>query len=278
MGLFSFTDYNKNGPGVSKNEKKKNAFFLFWEIFARKFWRLVQLNMIFVLSLCTVIFAGPGMAGFAYVLRNFSQERHAFVWSDYIDAAKKNLKQSIAVFWINTFLFAALGVAIYFWYSMYQGSGSIMHSIPLMVCVLGAVILLFMQYYIYLIMVTFDISLKKLYKDALILAFYALPKNILTTLIVFLASLLVVVFSFSFGGDLVIGLSAFGIILLIFIYFSFVGFAAVSISYPVIKKTMIDPYKDLHAQNTPKLSENDEISDEERVFSDEPSDTDSNGQ
>ena len=265
MGLFGFTDYNKNGPGVKKNEKKKNAFFLFWEIYFRKFWRLIQLNLIFAASLCTVVFAGPGMAGFAYVLRNFSQERHAFVWSDFKDAAKKNLKQSIAVFWINTVLFALLGLAIWFWYSMYMKNQTLMFALPFVVCILGAVMLLFMQYYIYLILVTFDIKLKKLYKDALILAIYALPKNILITLIIAVSSMFIV----TVPQTGALALSAFGAALLIFLYFSFVGLATVFISYPVIKKTMIDPYKDRTADNTPKQTESEADAQDERIFSDE---------
>ena len=276
MGLFGFSDYNKDGPGVSKNERQKKGVFRFWEIYFRKFGRLVQLNLIFAVSCCTVIFVGPAMAGFSYVLRNFSQEKHAFVWDDYIDTAKKNFKQSFIVGILNTLLFVMLGFAIWFWYSCYVGNPSMLFSVPLAVCVLGLIILLFMQYYMYLILVTFDITIKKLYRNSLILAFYALPKNILITAIIILSSLFVV--TVPTAGQLAV--TALGFAVIVLFYFSFVGLATVCISYPVIKKTMIDPYRDREIPTAPVVreSEYEPSADEEIICSDEIHDNDGGDQ
>ena len=259
MGLFN-VDYNKNGPGVSKNEPKKKGFFLFWEIYFRKFWRLIGLNLIFVIACCTVVFIGPAMAGFTYVLRNFSREKHAFVWSDFIDTAKKNLKQSLLVGFLNALLIGILGYAIYFWYGNYTRLHTLWTAIPLAGCVIGAVLFLFMHYYIYLILVTFDIDTKKLYKNAFILAVYALPRNLLTTLILIACSLFL--FTVTTGGYLAI--TALGIVVLLFLYFSFVGLATVSMSYPVIRKVMIDPYQKTEEpiQEEPLCSDETEETDE----------------
>lgn len=49
MGLFN--GYMKEGPGVSKNAPEKHRFFLFFELFGRKFSKLIQLNLIMVLCL-----------------------------------------------------------------------------------------------------------------------------------------------------------------------------------------------------------------------------------
>ena len=48
MGLFSF-NYAKPGPGVDKNAPKKKGFFLYFEIFRRKFFKLLQANMLYFL-------------------------------------------------------------------------------------------------------------------------------------------------------------------------------------------------------------------------------------
>lgn len=50
MGFFH-TDYSKPGPGVSKNEKKKKGLARFYEIFLRKFWKLVELNILYIVTL-----------------------------------------------------------------------------------------------------------------------------------------------------------------------------------------------------------------------------------
>ena len=53
MGLFSF-NYSKPGPGVDKDAPKKKGFFLYFEIFRRKFFKLIQANLLFFL--CSIPF------------------------------------------------------------------------------------------------------------------------------------------------------------------------------------------------------------------------------
>lgn len=45
MGLFSF-NYSKPGPGVDKDAPQKKGIFRYLEIFGRKFWKLLQANML----------------------------------------------------------------------------------------------------------------------------------------------------------------------------------------------------------------------------------------
>lgn len=46
MGIFSF-NYNKPGPGVDKDAPQKKGIFRYFEIFFRKFWKLLQVNMLY---------------------------------------------------------------------------------------------------------------------------------------------------------------------------------------------------------------------------------------
>lgn len=48
MGLFSI-NYSKPGPGVDKDAPQKKGIFRYFEIFFRKFWKLLQLNLIYVI-------------------------------------------------------------------------------------------------------------------------------------------------------------------------------------------------------------------------------------
>lgn len=48
MGIFSF-NYNKPGPGVDKDAPQKKGIFRYFEIFFRKFWKLLQVNMLYFL-------------------------------------------------------------------------------------------------------------------------------------------------------------------------------------------------------------------------------------
>lgn len=45
MGLFSF-NYSKPGPGVDKDAPQKRGIFRYFEILFRKFWKLLQANML----------------------------------------------------------------------------------------------------------------------------------------------------------------------------------------------------------------------------------------
>ena len=48
-------DYNTPGKGVSKDEPPKKGIALFWDIFIRRFWKLVSLNALYLL------FSIPGL-------------------------------------------------------------------------------------------------------------------------------------------------------------------------------------------------------------------------
>ncbi len=49
MGIFSF-NYSKPGPGVDKDAPQKKGIFRYFEIFFRKFWKLLQVNMLYFLT------------------------------------------------------------------------------------------------------------------------------------------------------------------------------------------------------------------------------------
>lgn len=63
MGIFN-RDYSKPGPGIDKNAPKKKGLHLFYEIFFRKFWKLIQLNLLYIITLIptfAVVFVLSGM-------------------------------------------------------------------------------------------------------------------------------------------------------------------------------------------------------------------------
>ncbi len=55
MGLFSYKSYYKPGKGVEKDAPEKNAFFRFFEIYGRKFWRFIQVNVIYLIVLLPIL-------------------------------------------------------------------------------------------------------------------------------------------------------------------------------------------------------------------------------
>ena len=99
------------------------------------------------------------------------------------------------------------------------------------------VIYTLMRFYLYLMLVTFDLSTRKLLKNALIFSVLGIKRNVMGLLgIVLLAALnlLIIVPCLS------IGFSA-PIILPLFYFLSFTGFIAAYAAYPNIRRYMIDP-------------------------------------
>lgn len=61
MGLFNF---NKEGPGVSKDAPRKKGIFLFFELLGRKFGKFLQVNMLYFLVSIPMILISALAASF----------------------------------------------------------------------------------------------------------------------------------------------------------------------------------------------------------------------
>ena len=46
-GFFGLFNYEKEGPGISKNAPKKKTFIVFFETFFRNFWKFIVINLVF---------------------------------------------------------------------------------------------------------------------------------------------------------------------------------------------------------------------------------------
>lgn len=195
--------FDRPGAGVCKDEKPLPPLLNFFVAYFRKFWHLVRLNLIyfgccflfyiplfaairthsfgtpfFYLSLLPIFLTGPFTAGLTYVLRDFVQGRPSFLWQDFKDAAHSNIKQALVVSAIG------IGAAEVFFFLLQNGFGA--HDKPpfyLLAAVLCTVALffLFMQFYLFLMMVTFRLSLGQLYKNALIFSIAGFGRNLLVT-------------------------------------------------------------------------------------------------
>ena len=62
---------------------------------------IMKFVLLTVIMCVPMITTGPVQAGFAYILRNYSREEHAFIWSDFKDSAVSNFRQSMIVSTVN---------------------------------------------------------------------------------------------------------------------------------------------------------------------------------
>lgn len=212
---FDFLTSQKEGKGIEKREYT-TRFALYCELLFRKAWLIVKANFVYLIaSILAVIFAWFGyttfaqgtlatlkgatfltaatlylsvigigfiMPGLTFLTRYFARQRHVWIFSDFFEQALTNFKKGFIIFVIDTLLVYLSTVA----FSMY-GELAITNKIMLIPLGFMAVCLLvyfMMHFYMYPIMVTFDLDLKYILKDSLLLTLAHLPWNLLITLII----------------------------------------------------------------------------------------------
>lgn len=287
MSLFGlFNNYDKPGPGVSKDEPRKSAPVRFFEILLRKFSKLIQLNLIYMIPMAIaaiimygistlpiqhiayssetfgtidlysvyfmplpLAFMGPFNCGMAFITRNFAREEHAFVWSDFWDAVKDNWKAGLLNSIITYVAVVVLSFGFMFYWNQWKTQG-FFYVIPLIFIGLIFAIMLFSQYYIPVMIVTFNLKLRHIYRNAVIFSIMGVVRNILITF-VFVAMLIAL--WFCPGKLLFVPLFLFVIILC-----SFISYLCSFATYSLIDGFMIQPYyKQEAAANAPVRTEDD---------------------
>lgn len=277
MGFFG--GYENAGPGVPKNPEKKTAIARFFEIYFRRFWKLMTLNLMYfifyipffaamtvafsesidknlkIVGVCALVLLmiltiGPATAGFIKVLRNYSQERNAFLWSDFIKAFKGNYKQAL-IMGIIDLIFAAGFITAVVSYNEWASQNTAMY-IPFIICLSCMLMFILMHFYIYLLIVSTTLSLKNIIKNSFLLVGVSLKKCIFT---LFVAAVLVLIIVF---------LYPYSFFALPFFPISFLGFLICFNCYPVIREYVIDPYYAQRGEENPedscvRLNENEAV-------------------
>ncbi len=295
MGLFS-NRFEKAGPGVDPDAPQKRSFFRFFELFFRKFTRFVKVNLMYSLVMiptflvvfvlifiagsglfgenvsvedsayatfiiaffCTNLFVnifgmGPATAGITYIMRNFAREEHAWIWSDFKDTFKSNFKQALAVYLINLVMLVVGYVALMF-YTHQSGAIGALRYVMYMIIIVFAM----MNMYIYPMMITFKLSLKDLYRNALLFAVGKLPSNLLILFLSVMIHIGLPIFAVLYTGQyFLVALIVLGL-LEVLLTQSFTAFMVNFNVYPKMKKYMLDMMPDAEkTEETKSIFEDD---------------------
>ena len=256
MALFGLFNYSKPGPGVDKNGPKKKRFFYFFELYGRKFWKLIELNLLYLVCCIPIVTIGPATCGLVYILRNFANEKPVFMVSDFFDAFKSNFKQGFVIGLFDLLTTGVVSVAL-IWYIANQQL-SIAMAIPLVICIIVEVLLMFMRFYTYLMTVTVELPIKHILKNSFIFAFLGLKSNLISG---FWTVLLILPLLWLWPW----------LLFFVVIGFSTLAFIATFNSYPYIVKYIIEPHE---KQMRAEMGEDDEDDDEDEEDDDEPIFTD----
>ncbi len=291
MSIFSgIFNQSKPGKGIDKNASQKHRFLLFFELYFRKFFKLLELNIVYfiitfplfaaitffafnafnvstdivtgdlllslsaaflsqlppilvwILIIISAVLFGPLTAGMTYVLRNFAREEHSWIFSDLYERTKSNFKQGLIIGVIDILLIVSF--ILYLTMEITDPSMASYLQIVRYIAIIAFVVYQIMRFYIYTIIVTFELPLLAIIKNSWLFAVLGFVRNICS-----------IIFA---GGVLVLTTMYFNILFLPFITYSLCGFIIVFNSYPTIKKYMLDP-----------LTERDEDSDIEIEYEDD---------
>lgn len=289
MALFN-KDYESAGVGISKHAPKKKGFGLFMDLLKRKFWQLAEVNMLYMLFfvplmliitvlrhttdanyivmmiltalliLAFMITIGPATAGMFKIMRCYVIEKHTFIIRDFFRAFKTNFKKAAVIGFLDCIMVLSVFSAYYVYTSLAAQTGSRLMYIPLIIVYSIAIVVLMMNFYIYLMLIATNLSLKNLIKNSFALAFVAMKNNI----IIIAASIAALTVSF------LILRNFFPLFLILMWFFpvAFICFVTAFNSYPVIQKYVINPYYEGIGEINPEIAGDDEGDDEERIFED----------
>lgn len=179
--------------------------------------------------------------GTAYILRNMAMGEPVFVWTDFFYAVKRNWKQALPFGIIDAIINALLVFNIY---TTVTGGSNFLLSIMFWAHIVLIILYFFMRCYIYVQMVTFDLTVYKIIKNSLIFSLLGLKRNILALLGTAACLILELAFIFSFSGILVPA----AVMAPLLILLSTLAYIKVYASYFKIKEIMIDPYKAEHPE------------------------------
>ena len=192
------------------------------------------------LSLFTFGFVNVGTA---YILRNIAKGEPVFIWSDFWYAIKRNWKQALPFGMIDVLINSIL---IFNVYSMFTTTGSFFSNTMFWCNVVIFILYFVMRYYVYIQMVTFNLTIFKILKNSLIFSLLGFKRNALATLSIIVIVLLEAACVFGAGGILL----PFGIALPFLILLATMAYVKVYAAYFKIKEVMIDPYLAEHPEET----------------------------
>ena len=183
-----------------------------------------------------VITFGWQNVGAAYIVRNMVRGEPVFVWSDYFYAIKRNLKEGFFLGLIDAVILFVLGFDIaYFW----GRTGSFTLDFGFFATIALIVLYFLMRFYIYLLLVTFDLSIYKILKNALIFSMLGFKRNIMGVLGI---ALITGIHLLLIPLLITTPLSGIPIILPFLWYMAAVTFTSAYAAYPIIDRYMIAPY------------------------------------
>jgi len=224
MRIFS-PNFEREGPGVPKDEPSKKGISLFFQLFIMRFWDIIKLNIIFILYCIPIVTIVPAFSALTSITMSMVQKKHIYILSDFQKAFKDNWKQSVMCSFIICFILTLLGISLVFYFKLSQEK-AIFYAI-FFLCLFITILFGLAWLYIMPLITTVSLSLKNIFKNSLFLSIVCLKNTLFGALVcAIILGLNIFFFPLTFP------------FLLIFT-FSILSFTTSFITWPGIKKFII---------------------------------------
>lgn len=138
----------------------------------------ILLRAIFSFIFLIFVGQGPTTAGITYLLRSYAKEECVFFFTEWWQHTKSNFRQALLI-WLFDIIIVGLLVTAFVFYASRTDILSIFAGVVALV----VVIYLFMHFYIYQLMITFENKIKDIYKNSFIFAIQNIIPNALMLVI-----------------------------------------------------------------------------------------------
>ena len=238
--MGSFFNYNKEGKGVTKADvAAESPVKRFFTEYLHRFWQLVLLNVLYLLACVPIITIGPATAAMNYVCRNFSQGKPVSFFTDFIEKCKEYFKKGVLAWLLQLGVGGLLTASFLSWISASLNVSQGFRTAAVVVILIFGYVLFFGSCYLYPMMVSFDLPLKQVIRNSVILAMTQLWRN----LVMLLVFALLVVLTFLFWP------LTFPVPL--FLAFTTFSYVCNGLIYPVLEKYVATPKEPEEAEEEP---------------------------
>jgi len=212
-----------------------------------------------VMIACAVFLAvtfGWQNVGAHYVLRGLFRGDAVFVFTDYFYAIKRNFKQA---FFLGLLDFVCSVVLIIDFVFFFFRTGSFGADFMYFTIFAVGLLYIIMRFYMYHLLITFDLSILKILKNSLIFTALGLKRNVMALigLVLLLGIHLLLIFTF-----FPMGISIPLVLPLLYIL-ALCGFITTYAAYPIIEKHMIEPYQTAEEPVENEQESNDNVIEEQ---------------
>lgn len=224
MELFKslFYQYNgKGGKGVTGPPPEKGIKKFFFISYTH-FWKLIRLNLLFILFCLPVVTIPPSITAMSRVLLKLDREGNTFLFSDFIDEFKSSFIKSWIAFtpWLAAIIIAVIG---------YQSINDVYrNTFQIVLFVMVCSLLYCYSSYCFCMIALIDLPLGKIMKNAVIMVISQMRRNVFMIITIPVYIVCAIYYLYSIPVTL-------------FLVFSFIGLINVMIANEVIEERVVRP-------------------------------------